>query len=92
MTSDPAQRQTTTPPERKGARRISRRFQAKTLAAIAVAALLIALGIANNQKVEVHFLVGTRDTPLVIVIAIVFVLGFLVGMLIRRRSRRPRKR
>ncbi len=71
---------------------VDRKFETKTLAAIAVAVLLIVFAIANNQKVEVHFLVATADTPLVIVIVIAFLLGFILGNLVRRRSHRPRKR
>ncbi|HSD78130.1 MAG TPA: LapA family protein [Solirubrobacteraceae bacterium] len=74
-----------------GGAQVDRRFDVKTVAALAVAALIIALAVANRQQVEVHFLAFTTDTPLVVVILIALVLGFVLGNLVRRRSRRARK-
>jgi uncharacterized integral membrane protein len=65
---------------------------AKTLAALAVAALIIVFAVANSQKVEVDFLVATTHTPLVVVIVISLLLGFAFGNLMQRRSHRRRQR
>ena len=83
---DPAQRG-----RGAGGAKVDRRLEAKTVAALAVAALIIAFAVANSQKVEVHFLAFTTDTPLVVVILIALVLGFVLGNLVRRRSHRARK-
>jgi uncharacterized integral membrane protein len=65
-----------------------RAIASKTIAAIAVAFLLIAFGVSNNDEVPVDYLVVTRDSPLILVIAVSALLGALIGALIvRRRSR-----
>ena len=61
----------------------------KTIAAAAVAFVLIAFGISNNDKVPVDYLVFTRDSPLILVIAVSALLGALIGgLIVRRRSSR----
>ena len=57
------------------------RVEAKTLAALVLAALLIAFAVANSQKVEVDFLVTTANVPLVMVILIAVLLGAVPGRL-----------
>ena len=37
----------------------------KTIAALAVAFLLIAFGLSNRNDVPINWLVGTTDTPLI---------------------------
>jgi uncharacterized integral membrane protein len=81
---EPAGRDT----EATGRRKPDRSFEAKTLAALLLAGLLIAFAVANSQKVEVDFLVTTSDTPLVIVIAVAVLLGVVLGALFHRRSHR----
>ena len=61
----------------------------KTVAAIAVAILLIAFGLSNRDDVPIDWLVGTTDTPLIVVIVVSAVLGALIGgLVVRRTSRR----
>lgn len=65
-----------------------RAIASKTVAAIAVAFLLIAFGVSNDDRVPVDYLVLTRDSPLILVIAVSALLGAIIGALIvRRRSR-----
>jgi uncharacterized integral membrane protein len=78
-------------PKRKGAGAVARRVDPKTVAALAVAALLIAFGLANRQTVEVDFLLFTTDTALVIALVVAMVLGFLLGYLTHRRVGRRRR-
>jgi uncharacterized integral membrane protein len=93
MPSDPPQQSTTGKPRDGKARpAVDRRFQSKTIAAIVVAVLIIAFAVANSQKVQVHFIVTTAQTPLVLVIVIAILLGFALGQLTHRRMHRPPKR
>jgi uncharacterized integral membrane protein len=60
----------------------------KTVAAVAVAFVLIAFGVANNNDVAVDYLVIKRQSPLILVIAVSALLGAIVGgLIVRRRSR-----
>jgi uncharacterized integral membrane protein len=64
----------------------------KTVAALAVAALLIAFGLSNRNDVPIDWLVGTTNTPLIIVILVSAALGAVLGGVAVRRtsSRKPR--
>jgi uncharacterized integral membrane protein len=66
----------------------------KTVAAIAVAILLIAFGLSNRNDVPIDWLVGTTDTPLIIVILVSAALGAILGGAAVRRtsSRKARDR
>jgi uncharacterized integral membrane protein len=76
-----------TAPDRKPVRK-ERALASKTIAAVAVAFVLIAFGVSNNDKVPVDYLVFTRDSPLILVIAVSALLGALIGgLIVRRRSR-----
>ena len=68
--------------------RKERALVSKTIAAIAVAFLLIAFGVSNETKVAVDYLVVTRNSPLILVIGVSALLGAIVGgLIVRRRSR-----
>jgi uncharacterized integral membrane protein len=68
--------------------RKERALVSKTVAAIAVAFLLIAFGISNDNSVPIDYLVLTRDSPLILVIGVSALLGAIIGGLaVRRRSR-----
>jgi uncharacterized integral membrane protein len=61
----------------------------KTIAALAVAFLLIAFGLSNRNDVPINWLVGTTSTPLIIVILVSAVLGAILGAVaVRGRSKR----
>jgi uncharacterized integral membrane protein len=65
-----------------------RAIASKTIAAVAVAFVLIAFGVSNNHEVSVDYLVFTRDSSLILVIAVSALLGAIVGgLIVRRRSR-----
>jgi uncharacterized integral membrane protein len=60
----------------------------KTVAAIAVAFVLIAFGVSNDDRVPVDYLVLTRNSPLILVIGVSALLGAIIGgLIVRRRSR-----
>jgi uncharacterized integral membrane protein len=68
--------------------RKDRGIASKTIAAIAVAFLLIAFGVSNGDRVAVDYLVVTRQSPLILVIGVSALLGALIGgLIVRRRSR-----
>jgi uncharacterized integral membrane protein len=70
-----------------------RDLRSKTIAAVAVAILLIAFGLSNRNDVAINWLVGTTDTPLIIVIVVSAVLGAILGGAgVRGRSRRAGSR
>ena len=62
-----------------------RALASKTIAALAVAALLIAFGVSNNNEVPVDWLVTTTQTRLIFVILVSALLGLIVGLLAGRR-------
>ena len=65
----------------------------KTIAAVAVAILLLAFGLSNRNDVPIDWLVGTTDTPLIIVVVVSAVLGAVLGGAgVRGRSRRAGSR
>ena len=68
--------------------RPDRGFEAKTVAALVIAVLLVAFAVANSQKVEVDFLVTTSEVPLVIVILIGILRGAVLGAVTPGRSHR----
>jgi uncharacterized integral membrane protein len=79
------------PPQTTGAKppvKKQRAVASKTIAACAVAFLLIAFGVSNDDRVAVDYLVVTRQSPLILVIAVSALLGALIGALIGRRRRR----
>jgi uncharacterized integral membrane protein len=70
-----------------------RDLKSKTIAAVAVAILLIAFGLSNRNDVAINWLVGTTDTPLIIVIVVSAALGAILGAaLVRGRSKRAGSR
>ena len=69
MTDFDPTRSPVTATDRKPAKK-ERALVPKTIAATAVAFVLIAFGVSNNDKVPVDYLVFTRDSPLILVIAV----------------------
>jgi uncharacterized integral membrane protein len=83
---DPSRSPVTGTPERPA--RKERALASKTIAAAAVAFLLIAFGISNGDNVPVDYLVLTRDSPLILVIGVSALLGAIIGgLIVRRRGR-----
>ena len=85
--ADPTRSPVTGARERPAPVRKERALVPKTIAAIAVAFLLIAFGVANDTRVAVDYLVVTRDSPLILVIGVSALLGAIVGGLVMRRPR-----
>lgn len=62
--------------------------RASTLAALAIGALVALFAVLNSQQVEVHWVVSTTRTPLIVVIVLFGLIGFGVGVVAGRRRRR----
>jgi uncharacterized integral membrane protein len=73
-------------PERRSM--AQRAAASKTLAALVVAGLLVAFGVANDNDVPVDWIVATTQTSLIVVIAVSAVLGAILGFVVGRRRRR----
>lgn len=65
-----------------------RRTGLRGVAPFALGGLVTALAISNRDEVEVHWLVTTWRTPLVVLIAVSVVSGMVVGWLLGARRRR----
>ena len=68
--------------ERKPA---GRRERARTVAAAGLGALGALFAVLNLDEVDVNWVFGTWSTPLIVTIAISFLLGAGVGFLVARR-------
>jgi uncharacterized integral membrane protein len=64
-----------------------RRQQARLIAFLALGGLGVAFAVLNLDEVEVNWIVGTWDTPLIIVIAISVLVGAALGFLAARRRK-----
>lgn len=70
----------------------SRKIRPRDVGAIVIGALVAAFAVLNLDEVEVNWLLGTWQTPLILVIAVAFLLG--VGFdraLVSTQRRRRRK-
>jgi uncharacterized integral membrane protein len=65
----------------------TRRQQARLVAVLALAGLGVVFAVLNLDEVSVNWIVGTWDTPLIIVIAISVLVGAALGYLAARRSK-----
>lgn len=79
-------------PPQQPARRRDRRETARTAAALVVGALIAAFAVLNFHDVRVNWILGTWSTPLILVIAVSFLLGVAAGLLGPRLRRRARRR
>jgi uncharacterized integral membrane protein len=64
-----------------------RRRQARLVAGLALAGLGVAFAVLNLDEVEVNWILGTWDTPLIVVIALSMLIGGGLGYLTTRRRR-----
>ena len=67
-----------------------RRVSVKAIVVAVVVVLVIVWALANSQRVQVDWIVGETDSPLVIVIASAALVGFVAGYLVAHlRNRKP---
>jgi uncharacterized integral membrane protein len=62
-----------------------RREQVRTIAAFGLGGLGALFALLNVDEVEVNWILGTWSTPLIIVIALSFLVGAAAGFLVARR-------
>lgn len=60
--------------------------------ALVLGALLAVFAVLNTGKVKVDWILGTAQTPLIIVIVVNLALGFAAGYLLALRGARARRR
>jgi uncharacterized integral membrane protein len=63
-----------------------RKPSARTIVAGVLGVLLVVFAILNSQTVTVHWIVGTSEVALIVVIALCGLVGFAVGWLLARRQ------
>jgi uncharacterized integral membrane protein len=63
----------------------SRRQRARLVVALVLAGIGVLFAALNLDEVDVNWLLGTWSTPLIIVIALSFLLGAGMGVLVGRR-------
>ena len=61
------------------------------IAAAIVGALIAVFAVVNLGDVKVHWIFATGQTPLIVVIALAFVLGVIVDRLLIRARRKRRR-
>ena len=63
----------------------------RLVAALVVGGLITAFALANLDDVKVNWLLGSWSTPLIVVIAVSFLLGGVTGVLAARSRNTPEK-
>ena len=64
----------------------------RLIAASVLGAVVAVFAIVNLGDVKVHWLLATGRTPLIVVIAVAFILGMLVDRLVLRSKRKRRSK
>ena len=85
--------QTGKPSTRK--RSAARRSGAETTriaVALVLGALLAVFAVLNTEQVKVDWILGSAQTPLIIVIVVCLALGFAAGYALARKGARARRR
>ena len=70
----------------------SRRERIRTGMAFALGALTVLFAVVNLDEVEVSWIVGTWQTPLIVVILVSVLLGAALGWILARRRRTKESR
>jgi uncharacterized integral membrane protein len=60
-------------------------METRQIAALVLAALGVAFAALNLDEVDVNWILGTWETPLIIVIALSMLVGAALGFLVSRR-------
>ena len=62
-----------------------RKERNRRIAALVVGVLIVVFAVVNTDKVKVDWIVASSSTPLIVVIAVSFLLGLAGGYLLRGR-------
>ena len=60
-------------------------MERRQIAALVLAGVGVAFAVANLDEVKVNWILGTWETPLIVVIALSMVIGAGLGFLVSRR-------
>ena len=60
-------------------------MERRQIAALVLAGVGVAFAVANLDEVKVNWILGTWETPLIVVIALSMVIGAGLGVLVSRR-------
>jgi uncharacterized integral membrane protein len=71
--------------EAPAANKADRKERNRRIAALIVGVIIVVFAVVNTDKVKVDWIVTSSSTPLIIVIAVSFVLGLAGGYLLRGR-------
>jgi uncharacterized integral membrane protein len=66
----------------------SRRDRARLIGGVVVAVVALAFILSNTQKVKIHWVLGTTQTPMIIALAVTLLLGIGLGWFAARQERR----
>jgi uncharacterized integral membrane protein len=69
---------------------VDRRRQQRLVAAGVIGALVVVFALINLNDVKVHWLISTGQTPLIVVIALSFLLGIAADRLLLARAKKKR--
>jgi uncharacterized integral membrane protein len=83
--SDP---QTPPPPAKKQRTTLLRKENRRLLVGVLLGAVVAVFAVLNRDDVEVNWIFGTAQTPMIIVIAVTFALGALTGWIAGAARRR----
>ena len=70
---------------REAAHKRTRKESARLVAVAAVSAVVALFAVLNLDEVEVNWIIGTFDTPLIVVIAVSVLVGAALGYVAARR-------
>jgi len=82
---------TTPPPGDRAGRKPAMRDRGKQIAALILGAAIAAFAIANFDSVRVNWIFGVWRTPLILVIAVSFLVGAAFGAVLLRQRMRQTK-
>jgi uncharacterized integral membrane protein len=88
MTGEPPSPRSTPAPKK----RRRPREQARLVAGVVLGALAAAFAVLNLDKVQVNWILGTFQTPLIIVIAVSLLVGVLLDRFFEASRRRQRRK
>jgi uncharacterized integral membrane protein len=78
------------PAKTSGQSRAKQRERARAVALVVLSVLITLFAVLNVKEVEVNWIFGTIDTPLIVVIVVSVVVGILLGYFAEMRARRRR--
>ena len=79
------------PPERKRRGSLLAKENRRLLYGLVIGALVAVFAVLNLDEVEVNWIFGTAQTPLILVIAVSFLLGVAVGWIASAGRRRAKQ-